>query len=203
MLTLQKTPPAEIASATAFNEAAAHGDWPILCDEGCGFDNPTLAELLTLWRDEAKNGIPPRNAMTARKLQPFMRNITIYERMGEGAARRYRVRLIVSGIVQYYGELTGKYVDEVVPEKYLPRWYALSDLPLLSGKPVRFVLRADTFDKSYLVAEYFCAPLTADNGLTKFILIGMAFDGTRPWSVIEAETRAKIGLNEPSDSPLP
>jgi hypothetical protein len=202
MLALSKTLPAEIASATAFNEAASHGGWPILCDEGCGFDNPMLSGLLTLWQDEAKNGIPPREAMTARKLQPFMRNIAIYERIGEGAQRRYRVRLMGSGIVQYYGELTGKYFDEVVPEKYLPRWYGVSDLPLLCGKPVRLILRADTFDKSYMVAEYLSAPLTTDSGLTKFILIGMAFDGKRPWSVVEAETRAKLGLAAPPESAL-
>jgi hypothetical protein len=198
MPVLPKNLPAEIASASAFNKAAAAGGWPILCDASCAFDNPTLSDLLALWRDEAKDGIPLRNAMTARKLQPFMRNIAIYERIGEDLQRRYRVRLMGSGIVQYYGELTGKYVDEVVPEKYLPRWYALSDLPLLSGKPVRLVLRADTFDKSYLVAEYFCAPLASDNGLTKFILIGIAFDGKRPWNVVEAETRAKLDLATPS-----
>jgi hypothetical protein len=203
MLTLPKTFLVEIASAAAFNETATGGGWPILCDASCGFDNPMLSGLLALWRDEAKNGIPPREALTARKLQPFMRNIAIYERVGEGAARRYRVRLMGSGIVQYYGELTGKYFDEAVPEKYLPRWYGVSDLPLLSGKPVRLVLRADTFDKSYLVAEYLSAPLMSDSGLTKFILIGMAFDGKRPWNVVEAETRAKLGLNPPPDSLLP
>ncbi len=202
MLTLSKTPPAEIASATTFNETAAHDGWPILCDEGCGFDSAMLSELLALWQDEAKDGIPARDAMTARKLQPFMRNIAIYERIGEGAMRRYRVRLLGSGIVHYYGELTGKYFDEAVPQIYLPRWYGVSDLPLLCGKPVRFVLRADTFDKSYMVAEYLSAPLTSDSGLTKFVLVGMVFDGKRPWNVVEAETRTKLGLTPP-DTPLP
>lgn len=189
-----KVAPLEIPSVQAFNDAATEQGWPILCDEGCDFSNPMLAELLALWRTEAGEGIPARHAMTARKLQPFMRNIAIYERIGEGAHRRYRVRLLGSGIVQYYGELTGKYVDDVVPEKFLARWYALSDVTLIAQKPMRLVLRADTFDKSYMVAEYLCAPLTADGGATKFVLLGMIFDGRRPWSVVEAETRQKLGL---------
>ena len=186
--------PEEIASAEALNDAAARNGWPILCDASCDFTNLMLAELLELWRGEAGNGIPQRHAMTARKLQPFMRNVAIYERIGDGVHRRYRVRLMGSGIVQYYGELTGKYVDEVVPERYLPRWYAISDLPLLSCKPVRLLLRADTFDKSYMVAEYLCAPLQSESGLVKFVLLGMLFDGRRPWTVVESEARQKLGL---------
>jgi hypothetical protein len=188
-------PPAEIASAPAFNQTAARCGWPIIADETCAFDHAMLTELLALWRGEAANGIPARAAMTARKLQPFMRNIALYERIGDGAQRRYRVRLMGSGIVQYYGELTGKFVDEVVPEKFLDRWYALSDIALLSQKPVRLLLRADTFDKSYMVAEYLCAPLVSDSGLAKFVLVGIVFDGKRPWNVVEAAARAKLGLD--------
>ncbi len=194
MPTLPKTLPQEITSATALNQAAAAGGWPILCDEACDFSHPMLAGMSALWQVEAQNGIPARTAMTARKLQPFMRNIAIYERIGEGSQRRYRVRLMGSGIVHYYGELTGKYLDEVVPAQYLDRWYAVSDISLASQKPMRLVLRADTFDKSYMVAEYLCAPLMSDNGLTKFILFGMMFDGKRPWSVVEAEAREQLGL---------
>jgi hypothetical protein len=70
----------------------------------------------------------------------------------------------------------------------------VADIALLSQKPVRILLRADTFDKSYMVAEYLCAPLVSESGLTKFILIGMAFDGKRPWAEVEADVRAKLGL---------
>ena len=184
----------EISSAAAFNETAASKSWPILCDETLGFEHAMLTELLALWQSEAKEGVPARNALTARKLQPFMRNIAIYERIGEGAQRRFRVRLMGSGIVQYYGELTGKYFEEAVPQKYQDRWYAVSDISLHVQKPVRFVLRADTFEKSYMTAEYLCAPLKTDSGLVKFVLVGIVFDGRRPWNVIEAEARQKLGL---------
>jgi hypothetical protein len=189
-----KEAPPEVASAAALNEAATQNGWPILCDDTCDFTYPMLGELLDLWHHEAAHGIPPRQALTARKLQPFMRDLAIYERLGEGIQRRYRIRLMGSGIVQYYGELTGKYVDEVVPEKFLPRWYAISDVAIYGEKPVRLLLRADTFDKSYMVAEYLCAPLRADAGTVKFVLMGMNFDGRRPWSVVEEEARKKLGL---------
>jgi hypothetical protein len=186
--------PPEIASPEAFKQAAADNGWPILYDEGCDFATPMLGELLRLWQREAAEGIPARNAMTARKLQPYMRSLAIYERVGEGPKRRYRVRLMGSGIVQYYGELTGKFIDEAVAEKFLPRWFALSDLTLSLGKPVRLLLRADTFDKAHMVAEYLCAPLKAEGDEVRFVLLGIQFDGRRPWNVVEAEARQKLGL---------
>jgi hypothetical protein len=189
-----KSAPPEIVNATAFNEAATQFGWPMLCDETCDIADTMLCDLLALWRQEAANGIPQRQELTARKLQPFMRDIAIFERQAEGPRRRYRVRLLGSGIVQYYGELTGKYIDEVVPESFLPRWYALSDVALLAERPLRFLFRADTFDKSYMVAEAFCAPLRADGGPVKFVLVGMVLDGRRPWSVVEDEARKKLGL---------
>lgn len=193
-----KVAPPEIASAQALNEAAAQNGWPMLADETCDFINPMLHELLSLWRGEAAVcGIPQRLALTARKLQPFMRNISLYERVGEGPQRRYRVRLMGSGIVQYYGELTGKFLDDGVPEKFLPRWYALSDVAIGAKKPVRVLLRADTFDRSYMVTEYLTAPLRAGNGDAKFVLQGAYFDGRRPWTAVEEEARKKLGLDPP------
>ncbi|GAA0549702.1 hypothetical protein FHS83_001150 [Rhizomicrobium palustre] len=150
-----------------------------------------LHDMLALWQKEAAGGIPERNALTARKLQPFMRDIAIYERNGEGLQRRYRVRLMGSGIVQYYGELTGKYFEEAIPEKFQERWYASADLALQTQKPIRLILRADTFEKSHMTAEYLYAPLKADGGLVKFVLVGIAFDGKRSWATVEAEERQK------------
>jgi hypothetical protein len=193
-----KTAPPEIASAQALNDAAARNGWPMLADETCDFTNPMLRELFSLWQGEAAaGGIPHRQALTARKLQPFMRSIALYECVGDGPQRRYRVRLMGSGMVQYYGELTGRFLDDVVPEKYLPRWYALCDLATGAGRPARVLLRADTFDKAYIVTEYLTAPLRAENGAAKFILLGTHFDGRRPWSEVEAEARRKLGLNPP------
>ena len=184
----------EIATPASFNEIATAKGWPTLCDEHCGFDHGLLNDLHSLWRQEAQTGVPARAALTARKLQPFMRNIALYERIGAGAERRYRVRLLGSGIVQYYGELTGKFFEEAVPEKFLERWYAWTDISLLAQKPMRIVLRADTFEKSYMTAEYFCAPLLAEDRLMKFVLFGMVFDGNRLWADVEAETRRNFDL---------
>jgi len=195
-----KAAPPEIASAQALNEAAALNGWPILCDETCDFTNRELRNLLAHWHDEAADGIPVRKALTARKLQPFMRDISIYERIGEGTERRYRLRLLGSGLVQYYGELTGKFLDEAVPEEFLPRWYALSDAAIGAGKPLRVLLRADTFDKPYMVTEYLVAPLKSESGAVKYVLQGGHFDGRRPWSVVEEDARRKLGL--PPAGPL-
>ena len=193
MTALPIIPPPELASAAAFNDAATANGWPAIADETCSFNHAVLSDLLALWRSEAAQGIPLRTTMTARKLQPFMRNIALYERIGEGVQRRYRVRLMGSGIVEYFGELTGKSFEEAVPPAYLPLWYGACDVPLLSRQPVRYVARADTFEKSFVVVEYFYAPLMADSGLVKFALLGVIFDGQRSWADVEAEARQRHG----------
>lgn len=186
--------PTPITSVEDFRAAAESGEWPILCDPDCRFTHKLLADLMTLWRYEAGHGIPARSALTARKLKPFMRHIALYERSGKGKDRRYRVRLMGSGIVQYYGELTGKTFEEAVPAAFLPRWYGVSDLPLLSRKPARLVLRADTFNKSHMVAEYLVAPLCDDEGNTKFVLVGICFNGRHHWENLAPEARRILGL---------
>lgn len=188
----------EISSAAEFNHTAIAKNWPVICDDTLQFQSPTLADLLSLWQEQAGDGIPERNALTARKLQPFIRNIIIYERIGEGQKRRFRIRLMGSGVVQYYGELTGKHFDEAIPEKFQDRWYAFCDVPLLTQKPMRFILRADTFEKSYMTVEYFCAPLKMEGGAIKSALAGVVFSGHKPWSDVEAEERKKLGLEIPA-----
>jgi hypothetical protein len=198
MLTKPKAVFPEISSAAEFNQTATAKNWPMICDETLQFQASMLTELLNLWQEQAGDGIPERNALTARKLQPFIRNISIFERIGDGLKRRYRVRLMGSGIVQYYGELTGKHFDESIPGKFQDRWYAFCDVPLLTQKPMRFILRADTFEKSYMTVEYLCAPLKMEGGAIKSALTGVVFSGLRPWSDIEAEERKRLGLDAPA-----
>jgi len=183
-----------IATVEAFRAAAASGRWPILCDPDCHFQHELLANLMTLWRHEAGHDMPARSALTARKLKPFMRQVALYEREGEADNRHYRVRLMGSSIVQYCGELTGKYFEEAISAPFLPRWYGMSDLPLLSRKPVRLVIRVDTFDKRHMVAETLAAPLCDDEGDAKFVLVGICFNGSHHWESLAQDARHILGL---------
>ena len=188
--------PADIVSANGFNATAARQGWPVLCDATCEFTSSKLHEFLSLWRGIADNDrIPFRREMTARLLQPFMRSIALYERVaGEDGSRRWRVRLMGSTVVRFLGELTGKFLDEVVPEKFLPRWHAMGDVTLAIGLPARFLVRSDTFDKPYLVAEYFFAPLRADDRAASMVLMVGCYDGKFSWADVDVEERQHLGL---------
>lgn len=187
--------PPDIASADAANEIAERNGWPVLYDSTCQFSQPKLSELLSLWYIMADCGVPRRQDMTARLLQPYMRMLALYERIpAEGGTRRYRVRLMGSAVVQVLGELTGRFLDDAVPEKFLPRWYTINDIPLATGVPLRVLVRSDTFDKSHIVGELFCAPLRAEDGDTRLVLHAACFDGSRSWTDVAAEARQRLGL---------
>jgi hypothetical protein len=185
-----------IASADDLNAAARRYRWPMLCDPSCRFSYSKHDDLLALWRGLASSGsIPYRRDMTARLLRPYLNSVAIYERAeGPGGEVRYRVRLMGSKIVQVFGELTGKFLDEAVPEDYVARWHALPDVTLGTGGPVRLLIRSDTFNKAHMVAEYLCLPLRADDGAAKLVLYAGHYEGLRKWTEVEAEERERLGL---------
>lgn len=184
----------DITGADAFNDLAARQEWPVLCDDTCTFQHPSLFRLLHVWRGAADaNGIPYRRALTARMLQPFMRAIAIYERItGSDGLKHYRIRLFGSGWVEFYGELTGRLLDEVIPEPFVPRWHAFPDAVLGARAPLRMVARCDTFGKQYMTVEMLGAPMMSDDGAVRFALMAAHFDGIRSWEDVEAEERHRL-----------
>ena len=184
----------EIAGPDAFNDIARREQWPTLCDPTCSFRHPPLRQLLEVWRAAAgPNAIPFRSALTPRKLQPFMRSLAIYERLIDcDGTTRYRVRLFSSGWVEFYGEMTGRFLDEVVPPAFLARWHALPDTALGAGRPVRMAARCDTFGKAYMTAEVLCAPMRAADGAARFALLAAKFDGRRSWDDVANEEYRRL-----------
>ncbi|MDE2163641.1 MAG: hypothetical protein KGJ53_10795 [Alphaproteobacteria bacterium] len=186
----------QVTSATAANDLARRHGWPMLYDASCQFHHPQLKELHALWRGMAdRDGVPPRRGMTARLLQPYMRMLALFERvLSDAGPRRYRVRLMGSSLTRFLEDMTGHFLDEVLPEKYLPRWYVKNDVTLATGAPLRMLVRADTFDKSFMVGEYLCLPLLADDGERRLVLAAAHFDSTHPWSAVMAEECGQLGL---------
>lgn len=186
----------EIESAGEFNRSAKDGRWPMLCDHTCTFTYAKHGELYALWHDLAgPGGVPYRRDFSPRRLQPYMKSIVIYERIaGEDGRTRYRVRLMGGNITPVLGELTGRYLDEAVSDKYRPRWCAMIDASLAAGAPLRMLSRSDSFDKAYLIGEYFCAPMRADDGATNLVLAAGHYEGTRSWTELAAKECERLGL---------
>lgn len=158
-----------ITGADDFNAAAKLNRWPGLCDPTCKFFYAKHRDVLALWREMAgTEGVPFRNQMTARRLQPYLKSVLLYERVeGPHGERHYRLRLMGSKIVQVFGEFTGKFLDEVIPENFLPRWEALPDAVLGTGAPCAFSFAATPSTKPIWWPNIFvlrCAPTMAKRG---------------------------------------
>ena len=163
--------------ADAFNRLAARENWGSICDPDLAFLCGAHSALANLWREKAGLfGIPARREFTARCLKSFLKDVAIYERVNPlGASSRYRVRLMGTSFAAVMGDLTGKHLDEAVPERFLARWTAALDAALDAAAPLRFLARSDTVDKSFLIAEYFEAPLLDDNGRRTLVLASSRF----------------------------
>jgi hypothetical protein len=184
-----------IGDADEYNRAANAGGWHSLCDVTLRFLHPDLVKLHDLWKSEVSgNAIPLRRTMSPRLLKSFLRDIAIYERVGEGPARRYRVRLMGTAFAQILGDLTGKFLDEAVRAEILPRWYAALDTTLGARVPLRFLGREDTNQMSFLTGEFFSAPLMSDSGEVNLVLGAARYSGKRPWEEIDADARKTLGL---------
>jgi hypothetical protein len=184
-----------IGNAAEYNRASKAGDWHSLCDVTLRFLHPDLIRLHDLWKSEAPDGsIPLRRTMSPRLLKSFLRDIALYERIGEGPSRRYRVRLMGTSFAQILGDLTGKLLDEALPPDILPRWYGALDATLGTRAPLRFLGREDTNQMTFLTGEFLAAPLAADDGQVNLVLGAARYSGKRPWSEVDAEVRKNLGL---------
>lgn len=135
-----------------------------------------------LWHQAAGGEATPKRAdMGPRVLKGHLPNVAIYERVITPNAHRYRVRLMGTQFAQVMGDFTGKFIDTAMPPAFLPRWYAALDAVLDSGMPLRFVSRSDTANKSFLVGEFFEAPLLADDGSMSLVIAAAIFTPAEDW----------------------
>lgn len=168
-------------ASTNYNAKAQAQGWPSFCDASLAFQRLELRTMLATWHCHAAGDrVPCRKEFTPRVLKSLLRNVVIYERVVNGSIR-YRVRLMGTAFAEIMGELSGRYLDEVIPQAFLPRWYAALDAALEAGAPLRFISQADSVEKDYLVGEYFEAPILADDGSLSMVLAAGHF-APRKWS---------------------
>jgi hypothetical protein len=158
------------AAARALNRKAVEQRWDSLCDPTLAFSNSSYDGFLDIWRAKAGNrAMPKRSEMTPRDLKDFLRNIGIFERIGENPSS-YLIRLIGTGLTQITGHVTGRTFEESVPPDFLPRYTESCDLVVDGGQPLRFVGRVHLNGHEYLDAEHLYVPLSNDNGQPAYVM---------------------------------
>jgi hypothetical protein len=163
---------APIDPAWALDRKALSEGWPFRADSALDFERPELNEMRDIWWSlAAGRGVPSRTDFNARRLQPFLRNITIVERVfTEASGWRYRTRLTGAEVAEFVGNHIGKFLEEYLPADAVPRWTATYDAALDGGQPMRLTASFTLPHLDYLTGEAFLAPI-ADlaGGLTLII----------------------------------
>lgn len=182
---------AAVEASAKFNATAKSGGWPTLCDPTLCFSVPRFETVIAIWEAAARKGqLPNRSDITPRRLKSMLGDIAIYERVMNGSVR-YRVRLMGTAFAKLMGDLSGRFIDEVVPLESHLRWRIAIETALAAEAPVRFVGRMDVASKAYLVAEYFAAPLLDDDGLANLVLTASYF-APRRWAEVAVQEGRRL-----------
>jgi hypothetical protein len=167
------------------NAQARVQGWPVRCDPDLDFENPELAWFISVWDDvRGDRTMPVRADLTARVLKQNLAKLMLFERIQGEERHFYRVRLMATGLTQIWGDITGKLIDEALPERLLPRWYGFLDLIILHRGPLRFVSRVDYQGKDFLVAEIGGAPIADETGNPTMVMAAIDTSGERSWEAV-------------------
>jgi hypothetical protein len=173
-----------IEACEKYNARACAEGWSSTCDAALDFHRVEFRVLIATWRSFATGHLPSRKDFTPRSLKSLQRNVAIYERVTNGHVR-YRVRVMGTAFTDVMGDLSGKFLDEAIPSEHLPCWQAALDAVIEGQEPLRFISRAGTAQKPFLVGEYFEAPILADDGSCSMILAAGMF-APRHWADVAA-----------------
>ena len=129
--------------------------------------------------------------MTARKLKDFLPDLALYERLESEEGKRLRCRLMGMRIARFYGDHTGKVVQEFLPPQHIARFCAGIDDTMDAAVPLRFLARTDSANTDFLSAEYCLLPLTDAQGKVAMAMIAVAFNAV-PWDSFFAQMQQQL-----------
>jgi hypothetical protein len=181
----------EVASVAELHVLAERQGWGVFCDTSCRFETPEIEDFHVLWRSKAITGPPYRSELTPQLLKPYLRYLTLHERVVHGdGSRSYRVRLMGDAIASIMGAATGDTYDRFLPPSGVRKWNATNDAIFAHGRPLRVLMRAESVGKSYLAGEFFGGPLRTTDGAVNLIVAVGRLGAARRWDKIVAEARA-------------
>ncbi len=139
-------------------------------------DNAILRELWRYWL--ARRGtrpMPPRRDIDPVDIPTLLPHLQLVERLPPDG--RYRYRLAGSAIVEAYGrELTGKYLDEIVP----PHRRAIAEdhynLVFVERRPLFVRSRYTTMRELDITATRIILPLAGMADEVAVLLVGQTFE---------------------------
>lgn len=181
-----------IQAAELYNARAQAKGWAGYCDSSLSFHHAPFHRLVGIWHEARGDApIPSRQAMTARRLKDFLPDLALYERLESEDGRRHRCRLMGMRVARFYGDHTGKVVQEFMPPHNIARFCAGIDDTMDAGVPLRFLARTDSANTDFLSAEYCLLPLTDAQGKTSMVMIAVSFSAV-PWESFIAQMQQQL-----------
>jgi hypothetical protein len=160
--------------------AQARG-WTFTCHADTMFDAPKLNAMNALWQSLSPSGkLPHRAAFSARAMKDFLPNLLIADVVATETHNRFRYRYVGTNVVRYIGEMTGKFMDEILPPEVNERTAACYQTIFDARTPLRFVTRFSMDAISFLSAEFFGAPLANDGKTPDMIMSVTDFLTAKP-----------------------
>jgi len=156
------------------------------CDR---FRDPDLVQARNVWRSRCgAGGIPKHHDLPPKVMRPFLKKVAIFERVAAPSGHhRYRARLTGQEFTLAYDEMSGRFLDEVLSQKYLARWTKIVDVVLAWGRPVRYLTVTEAFGRGHSVLEHFIAPLLDDAGAATHLLFVCNFERRCEWDTVVAD----------------
>jgi hypothetical protein len=132
--------------------------------------NPQLDSLYRLWESKLTGRLmPARRDFLAEDFAPWMPNLAISD--VEAGPRRYRLRLVGTGINEYDGaDYTGRYLDEVLAPSVKVTILAQFDRCADGGVPMPVRYRGE-FQGSPVAIDKLFLPLSSDGRTVDKLLV--------------------------------
>ncbi|MBL8781496.1 MAG: PAS domain-containing protein [Alphaproteobacteria bacterium] len=151
--------------------AGSHGA-PWFGTYALDFVTPQLNQVAALW--EARRGsrtMPSRGDLTIRDLKHVLPHVTFMDIVRGSEGLRFRVRLMGSVLDQLVAPITGRFIDEVVPQHFATKWTE-QWMPAIDGRrPRRAAGRVEYAERRWYVAESLYAPLAQDGDAPDILMV--------------------------------
>jgi hypothetical protein len=158
---------------------ADKGSAPWFADPALKFVTPELKRAVDVWHEKrGTQTMPSREDMTIRELAFALPNIGFVDIVKVGDATRYKVRLMGSVLDEFVAPMTGRFVDEVVPERFATKWASHWQPAIDRRAPLRAVARVEFAERRWYVSEALHAPLATDGETPDVLMVATYFHST-------------------------
>lgn len=126
------------------------------------------------WLSKHENdNLPSRADIKPHEIKKHLDHIVIMDVFRDQGKFSLRVRLIGTHVVNFYGEITGKDINEIRNQKAASRIYHMSGLAITQNAPQLSITPAFAPDRQYLEAFAIYLPLYDNEGAIEKILVAV------------------------------